>query len=102
MFYRPDQAGMAKTDAAAASLAAVNPDIRIETYNINITTVAGFDQFRASLTHAETGKSRVNLLLSCVDNYEARVHINRVCLDLQQDWMESGVSEDAVSGMPAV
>lgn len=89
---------MAKTEAAATSLAELNPHVRIETYNINITTVSGFKDFRSSLTHPDTGKSRINLLLSCVDNYEARLHINRVCLDLQQDWMESGVSEDAVSG----
>lgn len=90
---------MTKTDAAAASLSELNPDVQIEAYNINITSVQGFREFRSSLTCPETGKSRIDLLLSCVDNYEARVHINRVCLDLQQDWMESGVSEDAMSGM---
>ncbi|KAL0020097.1 hypothetical protein WJX79_006195 [Trebouxia sp. C0005] len=40
----------------------------------------------------------VDMVLSCVDNYEARMTINQVCLELGQIWMESGVSEDAVSG----
>ena len=85
------------------------------------------------------GLSRVDLVLSCVDNYEARITINqvgcgggassglsppslrddglkpptktchvfdyltcyltpKVCLELDMTWMESGVSEDAVSG----
>eukprot|EP00879_Flechtneria_rotunda_P018515 GHRR01019428.1.p1 GENE.GHRR01019428.1~~GHRR01019428.1.p1 ORF type:complete len:122 (+),score=30.57 GHRR01019428.1:1622-1987(+) len=65
---------------------------------MNITTVTGFDQFKSSVTDPATGKSRVDLILSCVDNYEARITINQVCLELQQAWMESGVSEDAVSG----
>ena len=40
----------------------------------------------------------MDLVLSCVDNYEARMVINQACLELEQTWMESGVSEDAVSG----
>ena len=40
----------------------------------------------------------VNLVLSCVDNFEARMAINQACNELGQVWMESGVSENAVSG----
>lgn len=138
---------------------------------MNITTAAGFDAFKASVTQpGDTTTSRVDLILSCVDNYEARMTINQVrleaggrlggnrvgraegggdgmwsraphslspphplprvapscstphslathpstcthshthtltpppvqvCLELNQTWMESGVSEDAVSG----
>lgn len=43
-------------------------------------------------------KSPVSLVLSCVDNYGARIAINQACNELDQPWMESGVSEDAVSG----
>lgn len=100
LFYRPEHAGMAKTAAAASTLASINPDIEIESFNINITTVAGFSAFQQNLVDQSTGKSRVSLVLSCVDNYEARIHINRACLQLKQQWMESGVSEDAVSGAP--
>ena len=52
----------------------------------------------ASLRHPGTEASRVDLVLSCVDNYEARMVINQACNELGQTWMESGVSEDAVSG----
>lgn len=98
LFFRPEQCGMTKTDAAAQTLSHINPDVAIESYTMNITTVDGFDQFKASVTDADSGRSRVDLILSCVDNYEARITINQVCLELQQTWMESGVSEDAVSG----
>ena len=40
----------------------------------------------------------MDLVLSCVDNFEARMAINRACNELGQDWLESGVSENAVSG----
>ena len=38
------------------------------------------------------------VVMSCVDNFEARMSINQACNELGQIWMESGVSEDAVSG----
>lgn len=37
-------------------------------------------------------------MLGCVDNFGARIAVNRACAELGQDWMESGVSENAVSG----
>lgn len=37
-------------------------------------------------------------VLSCVDNYGARTAVNQACNELDLPWMESGVSEDAVSG----
>ena len=40
----------------------------------------------------------MDLVLSCVDNFEARMAINQACNELGQVWMESGVSENAVSG----
>ncbi len=40
----------------------------------------------------------VDLVLSCVDNFEARMAINTACNELNQTWFESGVAENAVSG----
>ena len=40
----------------------------------------------------------MDLVLSCVDNFEARMAVNMACNELNQIWMESGVSENAVSG----
>lgn len=64
---------------------------------MNVTSVDGFSKFMASLRDGSQGP-RVDLVLSCVDNYEARMCVNQACLELKQTWMESGVSEDAVSG----
>ena len=32
----------------------------------------------------------MDLVLACVDNYEARMSINQACLEMGQTWMESG------------
>ena len=48
--------------------------------------------------HGSLTEGHVDLVLSCVDNFEARMAINRACNELDQTWIESGVSENAVSG----
>ncbi|CAL9038771.1 ubiquitin-like modifier-activating enzyme 5 [Musa acuminata AAA Group] len=102
LFFRPDQVGMTKTDAAVQTLSDINPDVVLESYSLNITTVKGFEVFMESLKRRFSQKSGqnsgVDLVLSCVDNYEARMVVNQACNELGQTWMESGVSEDAVSG----
>ncbi len=48
--------------------------------------------------HGSLNGDRVDLVLSCVDNYEGRMTINQACNELGLPWFESGVSENAVSG----
>ncbi|XWS47807.1 hypothetical protein CRYUN_Cryun13aG0017100 [Craigia yunnanensis] len=102
LFFRPEQVGMTKTDAAVETLSDINPDVVLESYTLNITTVQGFGTFMSSLKNKTFRPSKegsgVDLVLSCVDNYEARMVVNQACNELNQTWMESGVSEDAVSG----
>lgn len=98
LFFTPDQAGMSKVAAAAATLNNINPDVDIEFHNYNITTVDNFEHFLGRIEKGGLDGARVDLVLSCVDNYEARVAINSVCNELGMTWMESGVSENAVSG----
>lgn len=99
LFFRPSQVGMSKTDAARETLIEINPDVEIESYNYSIVSVDTFDDFLHRLSHGSLdGQRPVDLVLSCVDNFEARMAINQACNELNQVWMESGVSEDAVSG----
>lgn len=102
LFFRPEQVGMTKTDAAVQTLSEINPDVVLESYTLNITTLQGFETFMSSLRNKSFCPSKegsgVDLVLSCVDNYEARMVVNQACNELNQTWMESGVSEDAVSG----
>lgn len=98
LFFQPYQAGQSKVEAAAATLKSINPDVEIETHNYNITTVDRFDDFMNTVSTASLKNGPVDLVLSCVDNFEARMAINTACNELNQKWFESGVSENAVSG----
>ncbi|CAG9462447.1 unnamed protein product [Pedinophyceae sp. YPF-701] len=117
LFYRPDQVGLAKVDAARLTLGAINPDVAVDAHCINVATVRGHAALVGALsgqaenppskatpaigTYAAAQRPRgrpVDLVLCCVDNYNARLAVNRACLQLGVDFLESGVSEDALSG----
>ncbi|XP_053690392.1 ubiquitin-like modifier-activating enzyme 5 [Sabethes cyaneus] len=99
LFFTPDQAGLSKVDAAAKTLNFINPDVKISTHNYNITTMESFDCFLNAIRIGGVEDGRmVDLVLSCVDNFEARMAINTACNELSLNWFESGVSENAVSG----
>jgi ubiquitin-like modifier-activating enzyme 5 len=98
LFFRPEQAGMTKTAAARQTLVDINPDVEFEDFNYDITTTENFEHFINKIKTGGKNGGRVDLVLSCVDNYAARTSINMACNELDQVWMESGVSEDAVSG----
>ncbi|XP_030062515.1 ubiquitin-like modifier-activating enzyme 5 isoform X1 [Microcaecilia unicolor] len=99
LFFQPHQAGLSKVEAAEHTLRNINPDVQFEVHNYNITTLDNFQHFMDRISNGalEEGKP-VDLVLSCVDNFEARMAINTACNELGQNWMESGVSENAVSG----
>uniref|UniRef100_A0A8C2Y6U0 Ubiquitin-like modifier-activating enzyme 5 n=1 Tax=Coturnix japonica TaxID=93934 RepID=A0A8C2Y6U0_COTJA len=99
LFFQPHQAGLSKVQAAEHTLRNINPDVQFEVHNYNITTLDNFEHFMDRISNGalEEGKP-VDLVLSCVDNFEARMAINTACNELGQIWMESGVSENAVSG----
>lgn len=98
LFFRPDQSGMSKVEAAVNTLRDINPDVEFEAYNYNITLLENFKHFLCRISHGGKDGKAVNLVLSCVDNFEARMAINTACNELNQPWIESGVSENAVSG----
>lgn len=98
MFYLPQHEGLAKVEAAKKSLGDINPDTQIETFNHNICTIENYTAFKEKIMSGSQTGERVDLVLSCVDNYAARMSINRACNELDQVWFESGVSETAMSG----
>uniref|UniRef100_A0A9L0S3K0 Ubiquitin-like modifier-activating enzyme 5 n=1 Tax=Equus caballus TaxID=9796 RepID=A0A9L0S3K0_HORSE len=77
LFFQPHQAGLSKVQAAEHTLRNINPDVLFEVHNYNITTVENFQHFMDRISNGglEEGKS-VDLVLSCVDNFEARMTIN--------------------------
>ena len=53
LFFRPEQSGMTKTDAAAETLGNINPDVALESFTMNITTL------KASIDHTHARPSPV-------------------------------------------
>ena len=98
LFYTPEQIGMEKVEAAKQTLEKINPDVKIEVHPCNITTSENYDKFLDNIEHGGIDGDRISIILSCVDNYGARMTINKACNKLNQIWMESGVSENAMSG----
>jgi ubiquitin-like modifier-activating enzyme 5 len=98
LFFRPEQRGMTKVDAARQTLHNINPDVEFECCDYNITVAEHYDKFLQTLAQGGKSGGPIDLLLCCVDNFTARLTVNQACLELQQPWMESGVAENAVSG----
>lgn len=98
LFFRPEQNGLSKVEAARETLKAINDDVIIDIYDFDITLHANVMAFIQSLSQGGLDGRPVDLLLCCVDNYAARSSVNTICNELEIAWMESGVSEDAVSG----
>jgi hypothetical protein len=64
-----------------------------------VTSHDSFEHLKDRFAAGGLGASaRVDLVLCCVDNYAARMAVNQACTELDQPWMESGASEDGVSG----
>ncbi|XP_078282658.1 ubiquitin-like modifier-activating enzyme 5 isoform X3 [Rhinoraja longicauda] len=99
LFFQPHQAGLSKVEAAKNTLRNINPDVEFEVHNYNITTVDNFQHFMDRIRGGGlVERKAVDLVLSCVDNFEARMAINTACNELCQVWVASGVSENAVLG----
>ena len=88
LFFTPDQIGMDKVQAAKSTLEKINPDVIIEGYSCNITSNEHFEQFLERIQHGGvTLNSKIDMILSCVDNYGARMAINKACNILNQIWI---------------
>jgi len=82
MFYLPSHEGLAKVDAAKKSLNDINPDTFIEAHNSNVCTIENYNKFKEKILTGGLQSNRVDLVLSCVDNYAARMSINKACNQL--------------------
>lgn len=65
LFFRPEQSGLSKVNAAAETLLGINPDVVIETHNYNITTVENFDHFmkRIAVRNEEGDFTHINCFI---------------------------------------
>ena len=82
LFYTPQQVGLTKVQAAKETLNGINPKVEIEVFSHNITTLENYKLFKEKIMSGGLNNDRVDLVLSCVDNYAARMSINGACNEL--------------------
>ena len=96
MFFTPDQVGMLKVDAAKDTIHKITlGQTEVIGLDGNICQIDMYEKF-IDIIRKNQGDNLI--VLCCVDNYAARVTVNRACLETNQVWLESGVSETAMSG----
>lgn len=97
LFYTPAQVGLTKVEAAKRTLQSIVPEVEIEGYCDNITTPENFEILVDRLQSGGLKGSKIDILFCCVDNYAARMSVSGACNRANTLWLESGVSEDALS-----
>jgi ubiquitin-like modifier-activating enzyme 5 len=84
MFYRPEQSGWNKTMACRHYCSELNPDTVFEVHNINIATEENKQKLKETVASGSLDrKSSVNMIIGCVDNWEARQVLEAVSDELQ-------------------
>ena len=89
---------MKKTDAAVQTLANINPDVEFEAYTYSITSIDYWDDFLARIKSGGLNGQPVDLVLGCVDNFEARIAINQVNI-LLSSFIDQNIDWEGNKGM---
>lgn len=56
LFYKPEQRGKSKVQAAKETLEAINPDVLVQGYHLDITLVGNYDKFVQILQTGSLGE----------------------------------------------
>lgn len=82
VLFRERDNARPKAEVAAARLRELNPDIQIQYLNADVRTQVGLGLFR-----------RMDAVISCLDNREARLAVNRFCYELNKPWVDGAIHE---------
>jgi len=80
VLFRERDSGRPKAEIAAARLRELNPDIQIQYFNGDVRTEIGLGVFR-----------RMDAIIGCLDNREARLAINRFSYWLDKPWVDGAI-----------
>lgn len=82
VLFRSSDNGRRKVDAAAASVKALNPDVKVKAWHGDINTEMGLGVFR-----------HVDVIVGCLDNREARLSIDRFSQFVNRPWVDGAIQE---------
>jgi adenylyltransferase/sulfurtransferase len=82
VLFRDQDTGRPKAETAAARAKALNPDIRVQYFHGDVTHELGLGVFR-----------RMDVLVGCLDNREARLALNRFAYWTGRPWVDGAIQE---------
>jgi len=82
VLFRETDNNRSKAEIAAARAKAVNPSVKVQYINGDITTKLGLGIFR-----------RMDVIIGCLDNREARLAVNRFCYWINKPWVDGAIQE---------
>ncbi|MBI4732319.1 MAG: ThiF family adenylyltransferase [Chloroflexi bacterium] len=82
VLFRETDNKRSKAEVAAARAKAINPDVHVQYLNGDVTTALGLGIIR-----------RMDAVIGCLDNREARLAINRFCYWVNKPWVDGAIQE---------
>jgi molybdopterin/thiamine biosynthesis adenylyltransferase len=82
ILYRASDRGKPKASAAARAVRDINPNVKVRCHTGDIRTDLGLGLLR-----------RMDVVIGCLDNREARLYINRACWKVGRPWVDAGIGQ---------
>jgi len=82
VLFRAEDIGRLKAEVAARRLKEINPDVEVACICGDVTTNIGLGVFR-----------NMDVVLVGVDNFGARIFVNRACFKVGTPWINGGIQE---------
>ncbi len=82
VLFRETDNNRSKAEVAAARAKSVNPQVHVQYMNGDVTTQLGLGVIR-----------RMDAVIGCLDNREARLAVNRFCYWMGKPWVDGAIQE---------
>ena len=82
VLFRESDNNRSKAEVVAARAKAINPEVHIQYLNADVTTGLGLGVIR-----------RMDAIIGCLDNREARLAVNRFCYWMNKPWVDGAIQE---------
>jgi molybdopterin/thiamine biosynthesis adenylyltransferase/predicted RNA-binding Zn-ribbon protein involved in translation (DUF1610 family) len=82
VLFRSGDGGRPKAQVAAEAVKALNPDVQVQALHGDVTTDLGLGLVR-----------RMDVLIGCLDNREARLALNSYAYHLSKPWVDGAIQE---------
>ena len=82
VLFRESDNNRSKAEVAAARAKSINPQLNVQFFNGDVTSGLGLGVFR-----------RMDVIIGCLDNREARLAVNRFCYWMNKPWVDGAIQE---------